>query len=142
MHARQIDQAIGQRTYAITLDTGDEAMSSLETFVRDQALATARFTATGALSDAALGYFDWECKDYRRLSIDEQVEVATFAGDVAAGADGAPALYVDCVLGRRDGTEFAGELMAGHAGSNLEILLTEGSIDPVVPSGLALLDLA
>ena len=36
----------------------------------------------GAFSGVRLGFFDWRTKDYRPISIDEKVEVLSFAGDI------------------------------------------------------------
>ena len=48
-------------------------------------------------------YFDWEKKDYVRIPVPEQVEVASLIGDVAEGPDGKPSIHVHLVVGKRDG---------------------------------------
>src|SRR5690242_12743417 len=48
----------GNRTFAVIMETGDEAMSCLQTFVEKERISAAQFTAIGALSDARLSYFD------------------------------------------------------------------------------------
>ena len=40
-------------------------------------------SAIGALSDVVLLYFDWDKKDYVRIPVEDQVEVASLIGDVA-----------------------------------------------------------
>ncbi len=145
MQARLINQAAGQRTFAVILDSGDEAMAALQRLANEQHLNAAQFTAIGAFSDAVLGYFDWQTKHYSRNRVDEQVEVASLTGDVASGPDGKPSLHVHCVLGRRDGSALAGHLMEGHVRPTLEVILVEAPTylrkrhDP--ESGLALIDL-
>ena len=52
------------KMYVLVLDKGDEAVSTIERFVRDNAIGAAQMTAIGAFSDAMLGFFDWETKDY------------------------------------------------------------------------------
>lgn len=42
-------------------------------------------SAIGAFQDVVLGYFDWERKDYKRIPLDEQVEVVSMNGDIAMG---------------------------------------------------------
>jgi len=146
MGARLIHSAAGQRTFAIVLQSGDEVMASLKQFVAKETLDAAQFSAIGAFSGAALGYFDWERKDYLRNTINEQVEVASLTGDVAVGPDGKPSLHIHCVLGRRDGSAVAGHLLEGRVRPTLEIVLVESPAhlrkrhDP--ESGLALIDLA
>jgi hypothetical protein len=50
-----------------------------------------------------LGYFDWQKKDYRRIPIDEQVEVLALLGVIALD-DGAPKLHAHVVVSKVDGT--------------------------------------
>jgi predicted DNA-binding protein with PD1-like motif len=72
-----------QRTYAVILDTGEEAVACLTAFAKEHRLSASQFTALGAFRDCVLGYFDWEKKDYARIPIDEQVEVLALVGDIA-----------------------------------------------------------
>ncbi len=115
----------GQRTYAVVLETGEEAVQCLNSFVTDQRIGAAQLTAIGAFSDVVLMYFDWEKKAYSRIPVREQVEVASLIGDVAAGPDGKPSLHVHLVVGRRDGSAMAGHLGEAHVRPTLEVIVTE-----------------
>ena len=132
------------RTYAVVFDTGDEALEQLSAFAREHGLSAAEFTGIGALSDAVLGYFDWQKKDYTRIRVDEQVEVLSLTGNVAR-ADGEPKLHAHIVLGKADGTAHGGHLLEGHVRPTLELIVTESPrhlerrSDP--ETGLALLRL-
>ena len=136
--------ADGQRTFALVFDTGDEVVSSLSNFARQQGLSAARFTGLGAFSDVVLGYFDWEKKDYERIPLTEQVEVVSFVGDVALGDKG-PKLHPHVVVSKRDGSAWGGHLLEAHVRPTLEVVLTEAPAhlhrrhDP--ESGLALIRL-
>lgn len=125
MQSRLLHDADGQRTFAIVLKTGDEAIGCLQAFARRERLSAAQFTAIGAFGRATLGYFDWEQKDYVRNQIEEQVEVASLIGDVALAQAGEPALHVHVVLGRRNGNAIAGHLLEAEVRPTLEIVLTE-----------------
>ena len=144
MQARQINQTGTQRMFAIILDNGDEVMATLRRFVEQQRLEAAQFTAIGAFRSALLGYFDWRTKKYKHIPINEQVEVASFIGDLAQGEDGRPSLHIHCVLGRHDGGAVAGHLLEGQVRPTLEVILTDSPThlrkrhDP--ESGLALID--
>jgi uncharacterized protein len=70
-------------TYAVVLDTGDEVVSELSKFVRDQEVEAASVTAIGAFRRALLGYFQWETKQYKQIAVEQQVEVLSLLGDVA-----------------------------------------------------------
>jgi predicted DNA-binding protein with PD1-like motif len=115
----------GQATWVIVLETGDEAMTALSAFAAEAGLDSASFTAIGAFERAVLAFFDWERKEYLPIVVDEQVEVASFLGDIALGPDGKPAVHVHAVLGRRDGSALAGHLQEGRVRPTLEIVLTE-----------------
>ena len=125
MRTRQIHEVTGQATWVIVLETGDEAMASLSAFAAEAGLDAASFTAIGAFERARLAFFDWEKKEYLPIAVDEQVEVASFLGDIALGPDGKPAVHVHAVLGRRDGSALAGHLQEGYVRPTLEIVLTE-----------------
>jgi predicted DNA-binding protein with PD1-like motif len=88
-------------------------------------------------------YFDWQKKDYIRIPVNEQVEVASLIGDVAEAPSGGPSLHVHLVIGKRDGTAMAGHLGEAHVRPTLEVILTESPVhlrkakDP--QTGLALI---
>ena len=104
-----------------------------------------QFTAIGAFREVTLGYFDWERKEYVDRKYAEQVEVASLTGDVALGPDGAPAIHVHCVLGRRDYSALAGHLLKATIRPTLELVLVEAPVHLRKrhdrQSGLALIDL-
>lgn len=125
MQYKLLNDGNGQRTFAVVLDTGDEVLGSLQSFIGDQRIASAQFTAIGALSDVVIRYFDWGSKDYLNIGIDEQVEVASLIGDVATAPSGEAALHVHLVVGKRDGTAMAGHLGRAHVRPTLEVILME-----------------
>ena len=76
MRSKLLHESDGQRTYALIFETGDEVMSNLRAFARDNNLGGSHLTAIGAFRDVTLGYFDWVKKDYKKIPIREQVEAA------------------------------------------------------------------
>jgi predicted DNA-binding protein with PD1-like motif len=133
-----------QRSFAVVLDTGDEVTECLLAFAREHSLSAAEFTGLGAFSDAVLGYFDWQKKDYNKIRIEEQVEVLNLTGNIAL-ADGEPKLHPHVVLGKADGSAHGGHLLEGHVRPTLEVIVTESPAhlrrksDP--ETGLALIEL-
>lgn len=125
MRSKLLHEVDRQRTFAVILDTGDEAIACLEAFARDNAISGAQMTAIGALRAARLAYFDWDSKAYQSIQMDEQVEVASLVGDIAIGPSGAPSIHAHAVLGRRDGSVLAGHLEKGDVRPTLEIIVTE-----------------
>ena len=131
-----------ERSYALVFDTGDEPVSLLTRFAEEHGIKAARFTAIGAFSEAVVGYFDWERKDYLRVLIQEQVEVLALVGDIALDK-GKPKLHAHVVLGKRDASAHGGHLLKAQVRPTLEVILTESPShlvrehDP--QSGLALI---
>jgi uncharacterized protein len=144
MHHKHLHESDdGQRTYAVVLETGDEVMDCLQRFVGTEQIFAAQVTGIGAFSDAVLMYFDWDKKEYQRIPVQEQVEVASLIGDVAESPSGEPALHIHLVVGKRNGSAMAGHLAEAHVRPTLELILTESPThlrkrkDP--ESGLALI---
>jgi predicted DNA-binding protein with PD1-like motif len=143
MHATQIHESSGQRTFALIFQIGDEVMAGLQRFAEENRLSASHFTAIGAFSDVILAYFQWDRKDYKKIPVREQVEVLSLAGDIAL-KDGKPKIHAHVVLGRSDASTLGGHLMEAHVRPTLEVILTESPIhlqrkhDPT--SGLALID--
>ena len=133
-----------ERTYALIMDNGDEAVSTLQHFCERKGIGSARFTAIGAFSDLTLGYFDWEKKAYEKIPLCEQVEVLMLAGDVAV-QEGKPKIHAHITVGKRDGSAHGGHLLAGTVRPTLEVMLIESprhltrTMD--AQSGLALIDI-
>lgn len=114
----------GEKTWVLIFDKGDEVVSGLTRFAEEQRLGGSRLTAIGAFSDASLGYFDRERKDYKKIPIKEQVEVLVLAGDIAL-RDGRPQVHAHVVLGKADGTAHGGHLLEAHVWPTLELILVE-----------------
>lgn len=143
MKSKVLNEA-GERTIALIFDSGEEVMENLVRFVRDQNVSAARFTAIGAFSEATLGYFDVERKDYVRIAVNEQVEVLSLVGDVALEKE-EPKIHAHVVVGKRDGTAHGGHLLSARVRPTLEVILIQSpsflkrTYRPEV--GLALIDI-
>ena len=125
MRTKLLNESGGLRTFAVILDTGEEVMASLKEVAAREKLTAAQITAIGAFSDATLGYFDWDKKEYLKIPVGEQVEVVAMLGDIGEEEDGKPALHVHLVLGRRDGTALGGHLLEAHVRPTLEVIVNE-----------------
>jgi predicted DNA-binding protein with PD1-like motif len=137
---------LGSGTWVLVFDAGDEAFSLLSGWVEARRVGAARLTAIGAFERAVVGWFDREAKEYRRIPVDEQVEVLSLLGDVALSPDGTPVVHAHAVLGRADGSTIGGHLLEGHVRPTLEVVLDEAPAHLRKrhddSSGLALIDLS
>jgi predicted DNA-binding protein with PD1-like motif len=134
----------GQSTFALIFDKNDEFMASLTAFAAENQLGASHFTAIGAFRDVTLGYFDRQAKDYKKIPVEEQVEVLSLVGDIALKGN-SPQIHAHVVLGKADGTAHGGHILEAHVWPTLEVILTESprhlcrKIDE--ETGLALIDL-
>ena len=113
-----------ERTFILVFDKGDEAIAELTKFAEQEGVSAAHFTGIGAFSDVTLGYFEREAKEYERISVGEQVEVLTLAGDIALEED-KPKVHAHVVVGKRDGSAHGGHLLEGHVWPTLELVLSD-----------------
>ena len=123
MQAKRLNDG-STRVYAVIFETGEDPIAGLTRFAAQEKLDASGFTAIGAFSEATLGYFDWERKDYERIQVREQVEVLSFIGDIALEG-GKPKVHVHAVLGRRDGSTRGGHLLEARVRPTLEVIVTE-----------------
>jgi predicted DNA-binding protein with PD1-like motif len=134
-----------QKTFALVFDKDDEVVQELTQFARKHDFGASHFTAIGAFRNAVLGFFEREKRDYKKIPVDEQVEVLSLVGDIALSR-GEPKLHAHAVLGKSDGTTCGGHLLQAHVWPTLEVVLTESpshlrrKLDE--ETGLALIDIS
>jgi uncharacterized protein len=134
-----------ERTIALVFEPGEEVIVPLTHFAQEYNIRAARFTAIGAFSEAMLGYFDLDTKEYVRIPVKEQVEVLSLIGDIAV-EDKRPKLHAHAVVGKRDGSAHGGHLLSARVRPTLEVLLIESPnylarrFNPTY--GLALIDVS
>lgn len=125
MRAKILSHDAGERVFAVIFDTGEDPLAGLTRFAEEQNLTASGFTAIGAFSEATLGYFDWEKKDYERIAVSEQTEVLALVGDIAIGEDQRKKVHAHVVLGKRDGAACGGHLLSAKVRPTLEVIVTE-----------------
>ena len=113
-----------RKTFALVFDKGDEFMSTLLDFASQQQLKGTHFNGVGAFKNVTFGFFDREKKDYRRIELNEQVEVMSLTGTIAT-TDSGPKIHAHVVVGKQDGTAHGGHLLQAHVWPTLELILTE-----------------
>lgn len=116
-----------EKTFAVILRNGDEVMTVLSQFARENNLKASHFTAIGAFRNATVAFFDWEKKEYLDIVIDEQVEVLSMMGDITLEKE-MPKLHVHVVLGKADGSAHGGHLVRAIVRPTLEIIITESPV--------------
>ncbi|MEO6814003.1 MAG: PPC domain-containing DNA-binding protein [Ginsengibacter sp.] len=113
-----------QKTFAVILESGEEVIEKIMTFAKDQKLSASQFSAIGAFSTTTVGFFDFSIKDYKKISMKEQMEVLALNGDVTL-FEKEYKIHAHEVLGKEDGTAHGGHLLKAIVHPTLEIILTE-----------------
>jgi uncharacterized protein len=116
------------KEYALIFAKGDEALSGLLEFAGKYKVKSGHFTAIGALSSASLAWYDLQKKMYRKIPINEQVEVLSMIGDFALN-QGKAALHTHITVGHRDGRASGGHVLEAIVNPTLEVFVT---VDPIV----------
>lgn len=142
---RRVLSENGERSFAVVLETGEEATRCLRNFAEYHGVTAARFTAVGAFAEARLGFYDLEAKEYEPIEVGEQVEVLSLAGDITVH-EGEHVVHGHAVLGRRDGSTVGGHLLEGWVRPTLEVMVVEAPGHLVrrmdEDAGLPLIDLS
>jgi uncharacterized protein len=127
-------------------DTGEEVVAGLLRFAQNHKLTGAHLTAIGAFERVTLGFFDVIKKDYKRIAIQEQVELMSLVGNIAQDDKGDPKLHAHVVVGKSDGSAHGGHLLDAYVRPTLEVVVVEASqhLRRTMRGefGLALLDLS
>ncbi|MGN6247579.1 MAG: PPC domain-containing DNA-binding protein [Ginsengibacter sp.] len=116
-----------QKTYAVILESGEEAKEQLLAFAKQLKLSASQFTAIGAFSQTTVGFFDFSIKDYKKTEFNEQMEVLALAGDISL-FNGEYKVHGHITLAREDGTAHGGHLIKGIVHPTLEIILNESPL--------------
>ncbi len=117
-------QSDGVRTYALVLSQGDQVQAAIAAFAKDHHVVDAHFSAIGAVRDPEVAWFDESRKQFKAMSLHEQMEVLTLSGDIVLGVDGQPTVHTHLVLARSDGDAWGGHLIEATASPTIELYVT------------------
>jgi uncharacterized protein len=122
---RLLAESGGRRTYAVTLEIGEEVVERLTALARELKLQGSAITAVGGFERARLAYFDYQAGAFRENDVDKQVELLSLVGNVAQDEDGTPKIHAHVVLGRFDATTRGGHLVAATVRPTFEAVIEE-----------------
>lgn len=135
----------GNRSLMAVFDKGEDFRSMIQALASEQELTAASFTGVGSFSRVVLGYFDRTKMEYKRIPIEEQVEVVSLIGNIALDEEGNPKVHPHVVVSKSDGSAWGGHLLEAEVWPTLEVLISEapGTLRRAIDSetGLALLKL-
>jgi predicted DNA-binding protein with PD1-like motif len=123
-HRLVASHADGSRDFVLILSAGDEVQTALADLAQTEGIVGAHYTALGGVRDPEVAWFDLNRKQYKAMSMAEQMEVLTLTGDIGTGDNGKPIVHTHLVLGREDGRAFGGHLVRATASPTVEIFVT------------------
>jgi predicted DNA-binding protein with PD1-like motif len=123
MKIRLLSENAGVKHYVIILAKGDEVMSGLTDFARQNKVTSASFTAIGAFSHATVAWFDDTRKEFRLIPIEQQVELVSMIGNIALVND-QPVVHTHVSVASSDGTMRGGHVMNAFVFPTLELFMT------------------
>ena len=106
----------------LVLDTGDEAIETLQRFASEHVTTSAFFHGLGAFSEATIAWWNPSSLQYEDIRVDEQVEVLSIQGNLTRVPDGFK-VHAHVVLGTRRGAAIGGHLKRGVVHPTLELHL-------------------
>jgi hypothetical protein len=108
MNYREVETS---REFLLRLDTGADWRREIEEFAAREEIEAAWFVGMGAVQDAEVWFYDQEETEYRSVSFEEPLEVASCVGNVAE-LDDEPFAHTHVALSRPSGQTLAGHLNA------------------------------
>jgi len=123
MKVRLLAENRGVKRYAIVLAKGDEVMSGLTDFAKQNKVTSASFTAIGAFSRATVAWFDDSRKEFKLVPIEQQVELVSMIGNIALSGD-QPVVHAHVSVASSDGAVRGGHLINAFVFPTLELFMT------------------
>lgn len=118
------------RTYKITLRRGDEIMSALTRFARENHIRNGHFTGIGAIDSGLLGWYDPAEHADRKITIHSEAEIISLIGNIAEGNDGDPRIHAHISVAFSDGSMKGGHLFQARISLVGEIYVTAETAAP------------
>lgn len=112
------------RVIVARLPHGADLLAGITDLCKEHAVSMGSITAIGALSDAAVSYYDQDRKEYRELLFPGHSEILALVGNVSQ-RDGAAVCHAHVTLADEYGRAFGGHLVAGCRIFAAELTVTE-----------------
>lgn len=123
LQSRLLSDVNGTKTYVLIFAKGDEVLSGLTDFAKQNTIQSAHFSAIGAFQRATTAWFDPKKKQYRLNPIDGPIELVSLLGDIAVH-DGKPTVHAHMAVGHPDGRVEGGHLINAYVFPTVEVFMT------------------
>ncbi len=108
--------------YLVRLDKGEEAISSLTSFIAKKKVPCGTILGIGAIDNITIGYFDLSRHTYRKKNIKKVMEVVSLSGNISY-LDGKPFVHTHIILAGPDHKTLGGHFFSGTVAITLEIYI-------------------
>lgn len=108
--------------YVLILEIGEEFLTSLTHFAKEENVLAGSIHAIGALRDFELGYYYLDKKEYGRKKFSEIAELISCSGNLAR-KEGNSFVHIHVAMGREDFTVIGGHLFSGIVAVTAEVVL-------------------
>jgi predicted DNA-binding protein with PD1-like motif len=131
-----------QKQHLLAFESGDEVMSGLKEYAREQGIKAAWINILGACESVTLAYYDLETKTYLKKTFDEDLEILGVMGNIAS-SKGEPLVHLHGTFGKADMSVIGGHLfdMTISATGETHLQLFEEGVERAFdePTGLTLM---
>lgn len=110
------------RRYILRFDKGEEVLSLLTNFLKDNHITACYFSGIGACENPEIAFFNPHVKEYRKKVIFENLEILSFVGNGSAH-NGDLVLHAHGVFGKNDFSTVGGHVFALPVSVTCEVFL-------------------
>lgn len=108
--------------YYLRIDRGNEIIENIKTFCSSYKIGSGLISGLGSVTEAELGLFDIEKKEYLKKEYKEILEIASMNGNIST-MEGQPYLHIHAVLSDRECKTYGGHFARGIVGATCEIII-------------------
>lgn len=115
-----------KRTFIGSIPQNSDLYESITKIVTEEDIRNGKVTAIGAITNAVIGYFDQNKKEYIKLDLNGGYEILSCIGNVSV-REGKPFVHAHITLSDKVGKVFGGHLMPGTKVFACEVFIDEYS---------------
>lgn len=109
-------------SYIVSIERGEEIVSSLKRLCEEEDITLASVTGIGAAQQIELGYYNVGAHEYSTRTFDGEYEVAALVGNITS-MDEQPYLHLHITIGDKDFAAYSGHLVEATVSGACEITL-------------------
>jgi len=120
-----------KRTFIGSIPSDADLYNALSKIVIEEDIRIGKITAIGAVTNAVIGYFDQNKKEYIKIELNSGFEILSCIGNVSV-REGKSFVHAHIILGNKEGKVFGGHLMPGTKVFACEVFIEEYSGEDLV----------